>query len=184
MTQTTCRIRPAEPRDVPVLLALITELAEYEREPDAVRNTGALLHEHLFGPDPKVFAHVAEETTTDDDGATVGDPAVVGMAIWFLNYSTWEGVHGIHLEDLYVRPDARKNGHGRALLATLARLAVERDCARLEWQVLNWNELAIGFYDSLGAEAMSGWTTRRLDGEGLTRLADQAPKAPAEDPAG
>ncbi|RZU61228.1 GNAT family N-acetyltransferase [Zhihengliuella halotolerans] len=182
MSQNTCRIRPAEPRDVPVLLALITELAEYEREPDAVRNTGALLHEHLFGPDPKVFAHVAEETPTDDDGASAGDPAVVGMAIWFLNYSTWEGVHGIHLEDLYVRPSARKNGHGKALLATLAQLAVERDYARLEWAVLDWNELAIGFYDAIGADSMSGWTTRRLHGEALTAVAAHAPKALAEEP--
>lgn len=183
MSQTTCRIRPAEPRDVPVLLALITELAEYEREPDAVRNTGALLHEHLFGPDPKVFAHVAEESEKDDDGAPVGDPAVVGMAIWFPNYSTWEGVHGIHLEDLYVRPAARKNGHGKALLSTLAQLAVERDYARLEWAVLNWNELAIGFYDSIGADAMTGWTTRRLHGEALAGLAAQAPEAPVQEAA-
>lgn len=169
MSSIASRIRAAEPRDVPVLLAMITELAEYEREPDAVKTTGALLHEHLFGPHPQVFAHVAEEVPAE------GEPAIVGMAIWYLTYSTWEGVHGIHLEDLYVRPEARGGGHGKNLLSTLAAIAVDRDYARLEWQVLNWNEPAIGFYDSLGAGALTDWTTRRLDGDALSAVAAAAP---------
>ncbi|MBG6085753.1 GNAT family N-acetyltransferase [Zhihengliuella flava] len=171
MPDTASHIRAAEPRDVPVLLAMITDLAEYEREPDAVKNTGALLHEHLFGPHPTVFAHVAEDHT----GA--GEPHIVGMAIWYLTYSTWEGVHGIHLEDLYVREEARGGGHGRNLLSTLAAIAVDRDYARLEWQVLNWNEPALGFYDALGASALTDWTTRRLDGDALAAVAATAPSA-------
>ncbi|GAB3652960.1 GNAT family N-acetyltransferase [Zhihengliuella somnathii] len=174
MSATASRVRAAEPRDVPVLLAMITELAEYEREPEAVKNTGALLHEHLFGPTPLVHAHVAEEVPAD------GEPVIVGMAIWYLTYSTWEGVHGIHVEDLYVRPEARGGGHGTDLLATLAAIAVERDYARLEWQVLDWNEPAIGFYDSLRAGALTDWTTRRLDGDALTALATAAPALPAQ----
>src|SRR6478672_1432998 len=123
-------IRPATPADVPVILQLIHELAVYEKEPDAVRNTPEMLTEVLFGSDPRVYANMAE----NEDGE------VRGFALWFLNYSTWEGVHGIYLEDLYVMPEARGAGHGKALLQHLATTAVERGYARVEWSVLDWNE--------------------------------------------
>ena len=155
-------IRDARPSDVPAILGLIHDLAAYEREPDAVKNTPELLHEHLFGPEARVYAHVVEDTLP---GAQA--PQVVGVAVWFLNYSTWEGVHGIYLEDLFVHPAARGAGHGKALLANLARIAVERGYARVEWCVLDWNEPAIGFYDALGAGSLDEWTTRRLSGEAL-----------------
>lgn len=157
-------LRPARPEDVPVILELIHELAVYEREPDAVKTTAGDLQRDLFGADPRVFAHVAEDP---DDG---GDRRVVGFALWFLTYSTWEGAHGIHLEDLYVRPAARGRGHGKALLRELARVSVELGYKRLEWSVLDWNAPAIGFYDSLQAGSMDGWTVRRLDGEALLAL--------------
>jgi ribosomal protein S18 acetylase RimI-like enzyme len=159
-------IRDARPGDVPAILGLIRDLAAYEREPDAVRNTEQQLHRSLFGDDPHVFAHVVEDTLPGEDR-----PRVVGIAVWFLSYSTWEGTHGIHLEDLYVHPRARGAGHGKALLCNLARIAVERGYARLEWSVLDWNEPAIGFYDSLGAGTMDGWTVRRLDGKALADVA-------------
>ncbi|MGJ9401907.1 N-acetyltransferase family protein [Arthrobacter sp. KK5.5] len=155
-------IRDARPDDVPAILGLIRDLAAYEREPDAVRNTEDRLHLSLFGDQPRVFAHVVEDTLP---GGT--DLCVVGTAIWFLNYSTWEGTHGIHLEDLYVHPGVRGAGHGKRLLRNLARIAVERGYSRLEWSVLDWNEPAIGFYDALGAGSMDGWTVRRLDGQAL-----------------
>lgn len=162
-------LRTARPEDVPVILELIHELAVYEREPDAVKNTPELLNEHLFGQQPRVFAHVAEGLLPGSD-----EPVVVGFALWYLTYSTWEGAHGIHLEDLYVRPEARGGGHGKALLGELARITVERGYKRLEWCVLDWNAPAIGFYDALGAGSMDGWTVRRLDGEALAKVADAA----------
>jgi ribosomal protein S18 acetylase RimI-like enzyme len=166
-------IRPAIPADVPAILALIHDLAVYEKEPDAVRNTPELLTEHLFGADPRVWAHVAVDGTGPDG-------AVQGVALWFLNYSTWEGVHGIYLEDLYVRPQARGNGHGKALLKTLAGLAVERGYARVEWSVLDWNEPSINFYRSLGAAPMDGWHTFRLDGGALADFGALAPAGTAD----
>ncbi|MGW9403830.1 N-acetyltransferase family protein [Arthrobacter sp. NPDC055585] len=150
------QIRAARRDDVPVILELIHELAVYEKEPDAVKNTPQALEQHLFGDHPAVFAHVLE-----DEGA------VQGFALWFLNYSTWEGVHGIWLEDLYVRPETRGRGYGKALLRALAQTAVERGYARVEWTVLNWNEPSILFYKSLGAQPMDEWTTYRLTGEAL-----------------
>jgi ribosomal protein S18 acetylase RimI-like enzyme len=155
-------IRPAQPSDATAILGLIHELAIFEREPDAVKNTEADLVAHLFGADPKVHAHVVEEHGT-----------VLGFALWYLTYSTWEGTHGIHLEDLYVRESARGAGHGKALLATLAQIAVERGYRRVEWSVLDWNEPAIGFYDSLGAGSMDGWTVRRLEGAELAALGNR-----------
>ncbi|MDO5742865.1 MAG: GNAT family N-acetyltransferase [Micrococcaceae bacterium] len=152
-------IRPARPGDAADILDLIHELAIYEREPDAVKNTEPALVSHLFGPDPQVYAHVLEQEGT-----------VLGFALWFLTYSTWEGTHGIHLEDLYVRETSRGAGHGKALLTELARLAVERGYRRVEWSVLDWNAPAIGFYDSLGAGSMDGWTVRRLEGAALAEL--------------
>lgn len=153
-------IREARRDDVPIILQLIHDLAVYEKEPDAVRNTPEGLEEALFGSNPRIFAHVAE-----DDGG------VQGFALWFLNYSTWEGVHGIYLEDLYVRPEARGAGYGKALLQTLACIAAERGYARVEWSVLNWNEPSIQFYRSLGALPQEEWTTFRLSGAPLAGFA-------------
>lgn len=155
-------IRPAQPSDATAILDLIHELAIFEREPDAVKNTEADLAAHLFGPDPKVHAHVVEENGT-----------VLGFALWYLTYSTWEGTHGIHLEDLYVRESGRGAGHGKALLTTLAQIAVDRGYRRVEWSVLDWNSPAIGFYDSLGAGSMDGWTVRRLEGAALAELGNR-----------
>lgn len=154
-------VRPATPADVPTLLRFIHELAEYEREPDAVRTSEEQLRESLFCDRPHLFAHVA-----------VLDDVVVGMAIWFLNYSTWEGTNGIYLEDLYVTPAARGAGCGRALLRRLAGICQERGYARLELSVLDWNSPAIGFYRSLGAVGMDEWTVQRLTGPALDELAD------------
>ena len=154
-------IRTARPADIDSLLQMVHDLAAYERSPESVHIDRDQLHGALFGPSPSVFAHVAEE-----------DGVIVGMAIWFLNFSTWTGRHGIYLEDLFVKPQARGAGHGRALLVTLARLAVEAGYGRVEWSVLDWNEPAIGFYRSLGAEPMEEWTTFRLAGDALAGLAD------------
>jgi GNAT superfamily N-acetyltransferase len=156
-------IRRAHAGDVPAVVGLVHELAEYEREAASCTLTAAQLHAALFGPDAVAHCHVAE---------VAGE--VVGCAIWFRNFSTWRGVPGVHLEDLFVRPAHRGSGLGRRLLAALAALCVERGYARLEWQVLDWNEPSIGFYRALGAEPLDGWTTFRLDGAALTAFADHA----------
>lgn len=161
-------IRPARPDDVPAILRLIRELADYERALDQVVATEDDLHRTLFGPHPAVYAHVAV------DSADAADGEVVGFALWFLNYSTWLGRHGIYLEDLYVRPHVRGRGYGRALVAELARIAVEHGYGRLEWSVLDWNEPAIRFYKSLGAVPMEEWTGYRVAGDALTALAGHA----------
>lgn len=153
-------LREAQPADVPGILALIHALAVYEREPDAVENTPELLTETLFGADPRAFAHVVER-----------DGTVVGIAIWFLTYSTWTGRHGIWLEDLYVDESQRRGGYGKALMAALAALCVERGYSRFEWTVLDWNAPSIAFYRSLGAAPQDEWTTRRLTGDALEALA-------------
>ena len=153
-------IRAARPADVAAVIELIGDLATYERARHEVLITEADLHRALFGADAMVFALVAE-----------ADGEVVGLALWFLTFSTWLGRHGIYLEDLYVRPEHRGSGHGRALLAALAAIAVERGYGRLEWAVLDWNEPAIGFYRSIGATAMDEWTTNRLTGDALRELA-------------
>jgi GNAT superfamily N-acetyltransferase len=153
-------VRRARLDDVPVVVELIKELAIYEREPDAVVATEQHYREALFGDEPKAFCHVAE----DESGS------VVGFAIWFLNFSTWLGTHGIYLEDLFVRPEARGAGHGRELLTELARIAVERGYGRVEWSVLDWNEAAHGFYSSLGARPQDDWTVWRLTGDALRTL--------------
>ncbi|MBM9468189.1 GNAT family N-acetyltransferase [Nakamurella leprariae] len=154
-------VRPIEPRDVPAVVAMVHELAEYERLPQECHLTEAQLRASLFATRPAVFGLVA-----DPDGT-----GPVGYALWFLNYSTWEGVHGIHLEDLYVRPAARGRGLGRDLLTRLAAIAHDRGHARVEWSVLDWNAPSIAFYRSLGAEPMDGWTTFRLSGPALRRTA-------------
>ncbi|MFJ9646943.1 N-acetyltransferase family protein [Streptomyces sp. NPDC004244] len=153
-------IRSAVVGDVPAIHAMIRELAEYERVPHEARATEEQVREALFGERPAAFAHVAQ--------APDGEP--VGFAIWFLNFSTWRGVHGIYLEDLYVRPGARGGGYGRELLAALARICVERGYERLEWSVLDWNEPAIGFYEALGARPQDGWTVYRLTDGALRGL--------------
>jgi len=152
-------IRPVVAEDVDALLELIHDLARFERSPESVHITDGQLHDALFGPSPSVFAHVAEE-----------EGRIVGMAIWFLTFSTWTGRHGIHLEDLYVRPEARSGGVGRALLAELATIAQRSGYARVEWSVLDWNQPAVRFYRSLGAVPMDEWIGYRLAGEALAAL--------------
>lgn len=154
-------LRPAAEADLDTIIELIHALAEYEREPDAVRLDREELGRHLFGPRPYAEVILAE---------TPGG-ASAGFALFFHNFSTWEGKPGIYLEDLFVRPEFRGHGYGKALLAELASLAVERGCARLEWSVLDWNEPSIQFYRALGAVPMDEWTTFRLVGDALTGLA-------------
>ncbi len=149
-------LRAATPADVPVLVGLIRELADYEREPDAVVVDESMLSDALFAESPVAFATVADE-----------GGSILGMAIYFLNFSTWTGRAGIYLEDLYVRPEHRGQGVGRALLADLARTARHRGYARVDWSVLDWNEPALSFYRSIGARPMTGWTGYRLDGDAL-----------------
>ena len=156
----TFRIEPAQPADAALIVALVRELAEYERLLDHVRLTPHDLHRDLFGP--RAFA----EAVTARVGA---EP--VGFALWFHNYSTFEGRPGLYLEDLYVRPAFRGRGYGAALLRHLARVAVERGCARFEWSVLDWNEPALAFYRKLGAVPMDEWTVQRVSGVALQALA-------------
>jgi GNAT superfamily N-acetyltransferase len=145
--------------DLERAVELVHELARYEKAPDECHLTVGQLDTALFGPEPKLFGHVAE------DG---GD--VVGLALWFLNFSTWDGVHGVYLEDLFVRPGHRGSGLGRALLAALAEECVANGYSRLQWAVLNWNTPSIGFYESLGAVPLDEWTVFRLTGEPLRQL--------------
>ena len=158
-------IRFVAPADVDAVVAMVHGLAEYEKSTDQCHLTADQLHAALFGEQPALFGHVAE----------AADGSVVGLALWFLNYSTWDGVHGVYLEDLYVLPEHRGAGHGRALLAALAGVCAERGYTRLTWWVLNWNAPSIGFYRSLGAEPMDEWTTMRLSGSALGSLAADAP---------
>ncbi len=152
-------LREARPGDEPGILACIQALADYEREPDAVENTVEALRATLFGDTPQAFVHVVERT---------GE--VVGIAFWFVTYSTWTGRHGIWLEDLVVLPAHRAAGYGKALIASLAAVCQERGYSRLEWTVLDWNEPAIGFYRAIGAVPMDEWTTQRLSGDALATL--------------
>ncbi|MBC2651373.1 GNAT family N-acetyltransferase [Novosphingobium flavum] len=156
-------IRPATPADLPLIGALIHELAVYEKLAHEVRFDLAVMEQHLFGPHP-----MAEVVMGELDGVAQG------FALFFHNFSTFEGRPGIYLEDLFVRPEARGAGLGKALLAELARLAVERGCARFEWSVLDWNTPSIGFYRALGARAMDDWTVMRVDGAALAALAKLA----------
>ena len=164
MTQPLPRLHPAvreaRPSDVPRIRELIVELATYERSAGQAKASDEQLRTALFGARPAVFGLVAE---ADDD--------VVGFALWFLNFSTWEGVHGIYLEDLYVRPEHRGRGLGKALLRSLASIAVARGYARFEWWVLDWNAPSIDFYRSMGATAMDEWTVFRLSGTALRAAA-------------
>jgi GNAT superfamily N-acetyltransferase len=153
-------LRPARPGDEPGILSCIQALAVYEREPDAVENTAGALTETLFSDSPNVFAHVVER-----------DGRIVGIAVWFLTYSTWTGRNGIWLEDLYVFDEFRGRGYGKALVSRLATVCLERGYPRLEWTVLDWNAPSIAFYRSIGAEPMSEWTTQRVTGKALAELA-------------
>jgi GNAT superfamily N-acetyltransferase len=156
-------IRPARADDVPAIYRLVRDLADYERSLDQVSATEEDLRRSLMADQPAVFAHVAEH-----------EGEVVGFALWFVNFTTWEGSHGIYLEDLYVRPDVRGSGHGRALLAELARICVQRGYPRLSWAVLDWNSPALGFYASLGAATMDAWMVHQLSGTALRALAEPA----------
>ena len=167
-TQHAIRIERATPRDVPVVLQMIRALAEYERMLDDVVATEEGIREALFGPRPDaevLLAYAGDE------------PA--GFALFFHNFSTFVGRRGLYLEDLFVKPGLRGRGIGKRLLAELARIAVERNCGRFEWTVLDWNAPSIAFYRSLGARKMEEWQIFRLDGDALTRLAEQAPTAMA-----
>ena len=153
-------IREANRNDVSAIHQLIVELAIYEKEPDAVIASIADIEENLFGNNPVAFCHVAEI-----------DGQIAGIAIWFLNYSTWLGKAGLYLEDLFVKPEFRGKGLGLELMKTLARLCVERNYERFQWWVLDWNEPSIDFYKSIGAEAMDEWTVYRLSGNALKSFA-------------
>jgi GNAT superfamily N-acetyltransferase len=159
--RTTGIIRRIEPADVATVVALVHELAEYEKAPEQCELTTEQLRHALFADAPAVFGHVAEV-----------DGEVVGMALWFHTFSTWRGTQGIYLEDLFVRPTHRGRGLGRELLAALARECVRQGFGRLEWSVLNWNTPSIGFYQSLGAQPVLGWTVYRLANNTLASLAD------------
>ncbi len=155
----TRSIRFATPADADTILSFIHALAIYEREPDAVRTDAETIARQLSSDRPPFECLLAEV-----------DGRAVGFALFFANYSTWLGKPGIHLEDLFVLPEERGQGHGKALFLRVAELAVDRDCGRLEWSVLDWNQPAIDFYRSLGSEPLSEWTTERLSGEALRRL--------------
>jgi GNAT superfamily N-acetyltransferase len=154
-------VRRATSADVPAILRLIVALATYEREPDAVKTTDETLMRTLFADDAHVFAHVAEL-----------EGEVVGIAVWFLNYSTWTGRPGIYLEDLFVSEAARGTGAGTALFKALATEAAERGCARIDWAVLDWNTPAMDFYRAIGGRPQSGWQPWRLDGPALEALSE------------
>ena len=153
-------IREAKVEDIQVIYELIVELAIYEKEPDAVVASVEDIKENLFGTNPVAYCHVAEI-----------DGQVVGIAIWFLNYSTWLGKAGLYLEDLFVKPEFRGSGLGLSLMKTLAQVCVDRGYERFQWWVLDWNEPSINFYKSIGAEAMDEWTVYRLSGSALKSFA-------------
>ena len=153
-------IRPARPDEAPLIQELIHELAVYEKAPESAQATLAHISGAFFAEHPAVFCDMIE----DDSGV------VVGLAIWFLNYSTWTGTHGIYLEDLFIRPEARGKGYGKEALRHLAALCVERGYHRLQWWVLDWNADAIAFYQGLGAQLMDEWTIMWVDGLALRSL--------------
>jgi GNAT superfamily N-acetyltransferase len=155
------KIRAANVEEVPIILNLIKDLAEYEKAPDQVEANESDLIATIFAENPKVFCDVVEV-----------DGEIVGIAIWFLNYSTWQGKHGIYLEDLFIKPEFRGRGYGKALLQHLAAICNERGYGRFQWWVLDWNSSAIEFYRALGAEAMSEWTVYRVSGQPLRELGD------------
>ena len=155
----TLTIRPATPQDVALILRFVRELAEFEREPDAVKATEESLNHALFGE------RSAEAVIAEQDGEPMG------FALFFHNFSTWTGLKGLYLEDLYVTPEARGSGVGTALLRHLAGITLDRDCGRFEWAVLDWNTPAIDFYTAMGAESLDEWRIRRVSGDALVKLA-------------
>jgi len=156
----TLSIRPAAPEDVPIILHFVRELADYERALDQVVATEPLLHEALFAPSPAAEAVIAEL-----------DGEAIGLALYFFNFSTWSGLRGLYLEDLYVTPAARGHGAGQALLRHLAGVAIDRGCARFDWAVLDWNAPALAFYKAMGAVSLDEWRLHRVSGEALVKLA-------------
>ena len=163
-------LRQARPEDAATILELIRDLAIYEKLLDQVDATPQSIEAALFGPTPRVFADVAE---WHEDGRI----ATAGFALWFYNFSTFRGRHGIYLEDLFVRPEFRGRGIGKALLQNLAARCVDQELARLEWAVLDWNTPARRFYESLGAQALTDWVPHRVTGEALQRLGARATRA-------
>ena len=153
------QIRPARRDEVGIVLQLIHDLAVYEKAPNEVEATEKELLETIFSNDPKVFCDLVEV-----------DGEIAGMAIWFLNYSTWQGKHGIYLEDLFIKPEYRGRGYGKALLRHLAKICDDKGYGRFQWWVLDWNSPAIEFYRSLGAVAMDEWTVYRVSGQALNEL--------------
>jgi GNAT superfamily N-acetyltransferase len=166
------KIRPARSGDVPIILELIRDLATYERAPNEVVATEELLVDVLFGERPAAEVLLAFEGELP-----------VGFAVYFYNFSTWLGRPGLYLEDLFVKPEKRGKGYGRALLVELAKIARDRGCGRMEWAVLDWNEPAIKFYRSLGAKPMDEWTVFRLTPDGIGKLANSADTAATTDEA-
>lgn len=160
MITSDVKLRSATERDVPAIIALVRELAEYERDPDAAVATPALMRDALFGDRAVAHALIAD-----------ADGDAVGLALYFFNFSTWTGRPGLYLEDLYVQPSMRGRGIGRELFSHLARIAMERGCGRLELSVLNWNIDAIGFYQKLGGVAMDGWTVYRFEPDAIDTIA-------------
>ena len=163
------RIRDARPDDVGQIFGWIVELAEYERAPEQVRGTPELLERALFGPAPTAEAVIAERRAGEGEGD--GDWAPAGFALFHLTFSTWECRPGIWLEDLYVPPAGRRAGVGGALISHLAQITVSRGYTRLQWAALDWNQLALDFYDKIGAERLHEWKIHRLDGDALARVA-------------
>ena len=157
-------IRPATPGDTPLILHFIRELAIYEEAEQEVLATPAHIQQSLFASPPQAYGLVCMQ----------GEQAI-GFAVYFFNYSTWQGQHGLYLEDLYVSPEQRGKGAGKALLSHLAKIALDNNCGRFEWSVLDWNTPSIEFYDSLGAKPQSEWIRYRMTGEALQALAQQAP---------
>jgi GNAT superfamily N-acetyltransferase len=155
------KIRPARQEEVGIVLQLIHDLAVYEKAPNEVEATEKELLETIFTSDPKVFCDLVEV-----------DGEIAGMAIWFLNYSTWQGKHGIYLEDLFIKPEFRGRGYGKALLKHLAKICDDKGYGRFQWWVLDWNSPAIEFYRSLGAVAMDEWTVYRVSGQALKELGE------------
>jgi len=153
-------IRPAKTTDIDEILALIYELALYEKAPEEAKATKSQIMESFFSDNPKVFCEIVEV-----------DGEIAGLAIWFLNYSTWQGKHGIYLEDLFIRPQFRGRGFGKSVLKHLAQICIDRGYGRFQWWVLDWNTPSIEFYKALGAVAMDEWTVYRVSGDALTELA-------------
>jgi GNAT superfamily N-acetyltransferase len=164
MTMSLLRLRAAQPADIPQILTFIRELAEYERAPEKAVATPADIQRHVFGEDPLAFVVMA------DWG---GAPA--GFALWFYNFSTWEGRPVLYLEDLFVRPSFRGRGIGKALLKHLAAVALRQGCTRYVWQVMDWNKPSLEFYKAMGAQVLEEWLTCRVEGEALVALAEGAP---------